>query len=352
MASSQDLDQSKWNDILHGFVTPQSRVDYNRLKLERVGALNSYLDQLAQPWPQNMAPDAVKAALINSYNALTVRWILVNYPVQSIWRTDDPFRVPRHRLDARNTSLDEIETRLRNMDDPRIHGALVCAARSCPPLRREAYSAAELNSQLDDNFRLWLADSSRNQFLPERKLARVSKVFDWYAGDFERSGGVPSYLARFAPTGAFAADFPIEYQDYNWGLNDTGSTGDGYTTLKFSVDWVRNGYLWAEIRNWFFGLGERYGVNPLVFGSIYVGAIPFFSLSIAWLVRNVRRRRSPVVPILCASFCFVSAYLYLLFAGKNLPVWVYLFIFGMITFGAWSAFRKVKSRLGTGDPTS
>ena len=43
----------------------------------------------------------------------------------------------------------------------------------------------------------------------------------------------------------------------------------------------------SDMTAWFFGLGERYGVNPLIFGSIYVGAIPFFSLSIAWLVRNL-----------------------------------------------------------------
>jgi len=43
----------------------------------------------------------------------------------------------------------------------------------------------------------------------------------------------------------------------------------------------------SDMMAWFFGLGERYGVNPLIFGSIYVGAIPFFSLSIAWLVRNL-----------------------------------------------------------------
>ena len=109
---------------------------------------------------------------------------------------------------------------------------------------------------------------------------------------------------------------------------------------------------WEEIRNWFFKLGERYGVNPIVFGSIYVGAIPFFSLSIAWLVRNLRRGKSPVAPILCASFCFVSAYLYLLLAGKNIPAWVYVFVFGMVALGAWSTFRKVRARVRAGNGVS
>ena len=74
---------------------------------------------------------------------------------------------------------------------------------------------------------------------------------------------------------------------------------------------------------WFYSLGENYGVNPLIFGAIYVGAIPFFSLSIAWLVKNYRQKKSIVLPALSAMFFFISAYIYLIFAGKNVPVWVY-----------------------------
>ncbi len=74
---------------------------------------------------------------------------------------------------------------------------------------------------------------------------------------------------------------------------------------------------------WFLGLGAAYGVNPLIFGSIYVGAIPFFTASVAWLVRNARSGRSVVVPALSAAFFFLSAYLYLIAVGKNVPWWVY-----------------------------
>jgi hypothetical protein len=66
-----------------------------------------------------MPASARKAALINAYNALTVRWILSNYPVRSIWSTEDPFRAQRHVLDGKPVSLDEIENRLRAMGDPR-----------------------------------------------------------------------------------------------------------------------------------------------------------------------------------------------------------------------------------------
>lgn len=92
-------------------------------------------------------------------------------------------------------------------------------------------------------------------------------------------------------------------------------------------------------------LGDAYGVNPIIFGAIYVGAIPFFTLSIAWLVRNYRIDRSIVLPVLSASFFFVSAYLYLIIAGKDVPLWVYGVVVGMLAYGGWSTFRKVKYKI-------
>jgi hypothetical protein len=99
-----------------------------------------------------------------------------------------------------------------------------------------------------------------------------------------------------------------------------------------------------SIVDWFYGPGEEYGVNPLIFGGIYVGAIPLFTLSVAWIVRNLRRGKSIVVPALTASFFFISAYLYLLVAGRNIPWWVYAMLAVMVIVGAWSTIRKVRMR--------
>lgn len=102
---------------------------------------------------------------------------------------------------------------------------------------------------------------------------------------------------------------------------------------------------------WFYSLGEDYGVNPLIFGAIYVGAIPFFLASIGWLVRRARAGRSITLPVLCAGTCFVSAYLYLAFAGRNIPLWVWLMLGAMILYGAWSTIRDTRKRIAAGrDP--
>jgi hypothetical protein len=100
--------------------------------------------------------------------------------------------------------------------------------------------------------------------------------------------------------------------------------------------------MFEAVKEWFFSLGPRYGVNPLIFGSIYVGAIPFFAASIAWLINNLRNRKPIAVPFLSASFFFVSAYLYLLVVGRNIPAWVYAFLAFMLMFGLYSTVQKVR----------
>lgn len=102
---------------------------------------------------------------------------------------------------------------------------------------------------------------------------------------------------------------------------------------------------WEAIQNWFLGLGTEYGVNPFIFGAIYVGAIPFFSASIGWLIRNYRKGRSIVLSALSAMFFFISAYIYLIFAGKNVPWWVYGVVVLLILVGAYSTIKKVQRRI-------
>lgn len=105
----------------------------------------------------------------------------------------------------------------------------------------------------------------------------------------------------------------------------------------------------SALYKWFMSLGENYGVNPIVFGVIYIGAIPFFTLSLGWLVRNIKRKKPFILPLLSTGFFFISAYLYLIIAGKNVPIWVYGFVVALILLGAYSTFNKVKSQIKEGD---
>jgi len=341
------IDHSPWDSLLKQYVTPEHRVDYRGIEDRALADLDAYLGRLAEPWPAGMSPAATKAALINAYNALTVRWILTNYPVASIWRTDDPFHARRHTLDGKRVSLDDIESRLRGMGDPRIHAALVCAARSCPPLRREAYVAERLDEQLDDNARRWLADETLNAFHPERKSAEISPIFKWYAADFRAAGGVEGFLERFGPIGRTAflrgTGVRLAYRSYDWALNDTSPLSAGYGRWELYWDWLRHGEPALEFKQWLLRLGERYGVDPLVFGILYVGATPLFWLSLAWLARNHRKCRPLFVPALSASLFFGAAYFYVLAAGENIPVWVYGAAGSAVAAGTYSTVRRIRA---------
>jgi len=92
------------------------------------------------------------------------------------------------------------------------------------------------------------------------------------------------------------------------------------------------------------GLSANYNVNPYIFAAIYVGAIPFFTASLTWLIRNIKRGKSITIPILSTGFWFSSAYLYLLIFGEHVPAWVYVFIFILIGYGIYSTYHKVTDK--------
>jgi hypothetical protein len=96
---------------------------------------------------------------------------------------------------------------------------------------------------MDDNARAWLANGALNRFLPDKRTAEVSSIFDWFAADFANTG-VAGFLARYGPEGK--AGFlrepgaKIKHLDYHWGLNDAGPLGADYSKLSFYFDAIRN----------------------------------------------------------------------------------------------------------------
>jgi hypothetical protein len=233
------LNHAPWTELLQRYVNSQARVDYAALNKDGLPQLDAYLATLAKPFPAGISQLETKAALINAYNALTVRWVARHYPTASIWRTKKPFTAVRHTVNGRQYSLDQIETELRNMGDPRVHAVLVCAARSCPPLRREAYQSATLDEQLSANTRAWLANPALNSFSPTE--AKVSKIFEWYRADFEHGAAkLTGFFAKYGPPAASAPNPKLTFHDYAWGLNDSGTAGDSYGPTAFYFDQLRN----------------------------------------------------------------------------------------------------------------
>jgi hypothetical protein len=101
---------------------------------------------------------------------------------------------------------------------------------------------------------------------------------------------------------------------------------------------------WETLSKWFLSLGEEHNVNPYIFGGIYLGAVPFFFLSLNQTIKNIKNKKSIVIPALLTGLFFISAYLYLIIAGKNIPVWVYIFIGVMVVYGIYSTINKIKKK--------
>eukprot|EP00457_Paulinella_chromatophora_P006517 gb/GEZN01006535.1/.p1 GENE.gb/GEZN01006535.1/~~gb/GEZN01006535.1/.p1 ORF type:complete len:504 (+),score=59.88 gb/GEZN01006535.1/:129-1640(+) len=119
--------------------------------------------------------------------------------------------------------------------DPRIHFALNCGAKSCPPIA--VYQADKLDKQLKMATESFLL-SDDVQIVYEDNKVKLSMLFKWYMADFQEnpdSKPLPSnllrWIAKFLPKGTKRnqllalrgtndfADVKIEFLEYNWGLN-------------------------------------------------------------------------------------------------------------------------------------
>jgi hypothetical protein len=118
-------------------------------------------------------------------------------------------------------------------DDPRVHFAVNCASIGCPALREEAFVAARLDAQLDEQTLRFMSDRTRNRFNAQRGRLELSKIFDWYGEDFRLGhrgiASLPAFAARYAEQLADApadrerirgAGVDIAFTDYDWALND------------------------------------------------------------------------------------------------------------------------------------
>jgi len=129
-----------------------------------------------------------------------------------------------------SVTLNEIENEILRpiFEDARVHFAVNCAASSCPPLRGGAFTGAKLDAQLDEQTRAFLADPAYNTFDAEAGTIGLSKIFEWYAGDFEdpsRGLSLRDFLVEYGPGAsaeerAWMRDAEIGYLEYDWALND------------------------------------------------------------------------------------------------------------------------------------
>jgi len=227
-----------WGRVLEQYHS-EGGLDYEGLQRGRQD-LDSFLDSLKTAAPDDLGIGDQIAFWINAYNAVVVQHVLELYPeLESVQDVDGFFAKLRSLVAGQELTLDEIENRARELGDPRVHFAVVCASTSCPDLRPEPYRGEDLDAQLEDSTRRFLADTSKGlRWSRSENKLELSSIFKWYAGDFTGGSTVVAFFARGKVLDWLIPHLPvslaeeleshdpsIRYLEYDWSLNDRGRVG-------------------------------------------------------------------------------------------------------------------------------
>ncbi|MFK8051473.1 MAG: DUF547 domain-containing protein [Woeseiaceae bacterium] len=178
--------------------------------------------------PASASSDERLATYINAYNALSIQGILDGFSPSSIFSRLKFFKRRQYEVFGTSMTLYELEhENIISAGDPRIHFAIVCSSKSCPPLINTLYSADTLDAQLNAVTADFINNSQSNRFDLKRKQADLSRIFKWYGDEFEaEAGSLAQFLARYVTDDALKAslqtdDWDFDYLDYDWSLNGT-----------------------------------------------------------------------------------------------------------------------------------
>jgi len=236
--------------ILRTYVNNDGMVNYKKLKTDKalldkfiisIGALD---EKIYNTWNRNEK----LAFWINTYNALTLDIVLKNYPIQASLYLG--LRFPKNSIRQISGVWDEIEFKVMNksmtlnhiehniirkeFDEPRIHLALVCASKGCPPLSNVPYTGGKLGVQLSGQARKFLKIPQNFRIDDSSKTVFVSSIFQWYGDDFTKSHGVSAnntwystseisvlnFISKNINAEIISRKYKLKYLDYDWSLNE------------------------------------------------------------------------------------------------------------------------------------
>jgi hypothetical protein len=226
-SSGTTVDNGLYGELLKKHVR-DGRVDYAGFKTEEA-KLDRYLKILENVDPGILSRNEQFAFYINAYNAWTIKLILSGYPgVTSIKDLGSllksPWKKKIVRIDGKVITLDHVEHEILRprYKDPRVHFAINCAAKSCPPLRPEPFNGNILDRQLDDSTRSFI-NNPQSYRLDDSELY-VSRIFKWFSEDFNED--IFGFFLKYA-TGNLKQELKskserivVQYLEYDWSLNE------------------------------------------------------------------------------------------------------------------------------------
>lgn len=236
------VDHNLWDYLLKSYVE-NGLIDYDAMKRDHL--FRTYVRQLSEANPDQLSSDEAKLAFYcNAYNAFVINGVITHKIQTSVMDYDVDgtgfFDLPEHLLSGKTLSLNELEHELirKRFNEPRIHVALVCAAKSCPAIRAEAYDGKRLDTQLQDQSTQF-ANNPRYVAI-EGGTLKLSPILSWYGDDWKTSGGYLKWIAELArdpsvkqaAESAMQGSVPVAFFDYDWTLNTPASTSGGAAAGK------------------------------------------------------------------------------------------------------------------------
>jgi len=219
-------------------------VNYKALKTDPYDLLQ-YLGQVAKVQLKAMSKREKLALFINAYNAYTLKLVIEHYPIKgwnplfprnSIRQISGAWDEWKITVGGKKMTLNDLEHNyIRKLGDPRIHFAIVCAAKSCPLLASYAFEPDKVGLQLDERVRLFMQRSDKFFYCFDCKKIKISKILEWFYGDFSRFAvdGTRSYKRYAGVMGFFLNYFnedlrqkalkdkpSIDFLQYDWFLNE------------------------------------------------------------------------------------------------------------------------------------
>lgn len=189
---------------------------------------------------------------INVYNALVIHANVVNGPPVSLWQRYKFFNVVSYIIGGHMYSLHDIESGILRANrravasffrpfsktdprlaialpepEPMIHFALVCGAKSCPPIK--TYTPQSIEEELRLAGEAFLEGDDGCEVSVARNEVKLSMIFKWYKEDFgydkfEIALWVHDHMGdcqKKKNLGEILLDknFKLTHMSYNWSLN-------------------------------------------------------------------------------------------------------------------------------------
>ena len=227
--SNSQIEKSnkKFDALLSSYVDSLGNVNYKGI-IDNPFALNDYLNFIKEFSPNSHPSyfesiNSKKAYWINVYNAIILK-LMVDNPGQNIldigYIGHDVF-LKKFKIGNQKLSPLYIENKiLRKMDDPRIHFAINCASKSCPPLGNRILVEKDLDSQLNKKAHYFI-NNSNNVFIDyDAKIIYLNRIFKWFKKDF---GNLKVYIFKYLKNHNYddVKNFKIKFFKYDWSKNST-----------------------------------------------------------------------------------------------------------------------------------